>query len=61
MSERSSGWDLEFDEPIELTLITLFLLLRHFPCAAMGGIGNPFFTTSRSRLVLKYTSMSLPP
>ena len=44
-----------------LTLMTLFLLLRHFPCAAAGGIGYPFITTSRSRLVFKYTSMRLSP
>src|SRR6266516_3765211 len=41
--------------------MTLFLLLRHFPCAAAGGIGYPVFTTSRSRLVFKYTSICLSP
>jgi hypothetical protein len=36
--------------------MTLFLLFCHFPRSPIGGIGKPFLTTSRSRLVLKYTS-----
>ena len=43
-----------------LTFAGRFLLFRQ-PPAAMAGIGHPLFTTSRSRLVFKYTSTIRPP
>jgi len=42
-----------------LTFTTLFLLLRHLYKGPPRGNGNPLRTTSKSRLLFKYTSNTM--